>query len=206
VFFLPPPLLPPMTPFHEAFFLSSDGRFAFSWGPPGVRQTVTVFVDPSTLTPDQVHVFDEAMAMWNAQNSGIQFVAVPTAAAAEVTVGGAPMRDASTLAQTTPYDGGMIGTLPSGLTLHKFARAVITFYQGWPWWVSDLPPDPNGYDFLSLALHELGHAAGLGEDNSGFYPGTNDGLSIEYQYYAPGERRVTFDPNMVQELAELYGP
>jgi hypothetical protein len=195
-----------MTPFHEAFFGTGDGQSVFSWGPPGVRETVSVFVDPSTLTPDQVRVFGVAMATWDAQSPGLQFVAAPSAATAQVTVGGAPMMDASTLAQTTPYDGGVIGTLPDGLAVRKFARAVITFYQGWPWWVSEAPPDPSGYDFLSLALHELGHAAGLGEDNTGFYPGTNDGLSIEYQYYVPGERRVTFDPNMVQELAELYGP
>ena len=89
-------------------------------------------------------------------------------------------------ADTTPEGG-----VADGVLGYTTPQNDIYFVTGWNYSTSTDPTQvgPNQYDFLTLAIHELGHTIGLGE--------SQDPSSVMYEYLSPGTVRRTFtDSNL----------
>lgn len=73
--------------------------------------------------------------------------------------------------------------------------------------LSGFNQDPNGYDFLTNMLHEMGHALGLGHrDESGsFRPSLGDGVVMDlYSQRRTALRTLTVDD--IAGIQAIYGP
>ena len=89
-------------------------------------------------------------------------------------------------AATTPEGG-----VPDGVLGYTTAQNDVYFVTGWNYSTSTDPTQvaSDQFDFMTLAIHELGHTLGLGE--------SQDPNSVMYEYLAPGTVRRTFtDSNL----------
>ncbi len=159
---------------------SSDADVStFNWI---TSPVLTVAAEDDTgagLDPNEVADLGDAMTYLNQAlgSFGVNLSWVPAGTTADVTVH---------FADTTPEGGVADGVL--GFTT---PQNDVYFVAGWNYSTST---DPNQvgadqFDFMTLAVHELGHTLGLGE--------SQDPNSVMYEYLAPGTVRRTFtDTNL----------
>ena len=142
--------------------------------------TVAAEDDTGTgLDPNKVADLSDAMAYLN-QALGSFGVNLSWAAA-----GTTP--DVTVHFATTTPEGGV----PDGVLGYTTAQNDVYFVTGWNYSTSTDPTQvaSDQFDFMTLAIHELGHTLGLGE--------SQDPNSVMYEYLAPGTVRRDFtDSNL----------
>jgi hypothetical protein len=203
----PPQVIPGGPPPYGDTFLdpAADGNSVESWSAPGRPVTVSVYLDPSTLTADEQARLEDAIATLNALHTGLTLFVTSNPNAEIYVIGRGASPDGLTLAQTTPTIGPVLGTLSDGKQVWQLTHAELDIYQDMPWWFGPTAPPAGSYlfDFRSTMEHELGHAVGLGHDSAS-YP-VNDGYDVMNPVAGPGVARWTYSGNDVRELDMLYG-
>jgi Ca2+-binding RTX toxin-like protein len=159
---------------------SSDTAIStFNWI---TSPVLTVAAEDDTgagLDPNKVADLGNAMAYLNQAlaSFGVNLSWAAAGTTADVTVH---------FATTTPEGG-----VPDGVLGYTTAQNDVYFVAGWNYSTSTDPTQvaPDQFDFLTLAIHELGHTIGLGE--------SQDPNSVMYEYLAPGTVRRDFtDSNL----------
>ena len=131
------------------------------------------------LDPGEIAEVGDAMAYLNQAlgSFGVNLSWAAAGTTADVTVH---------FADTTPEGG-----LADGVLGYTTSQNDVYFVTGWNYSTSVDPTQvaSNQYDFMTLAIHELGHTLGLGE--------SQDPNSVMYEYLSPGAVRRTFtDTNL----------
>ena len=77
-------------------------------------------------------------------------------------------------------------------SMYYIIECEINFNKNRPWYAGTGTCPSTSQDFLTVAIHEIGHVFGLGEFTNRFYNGIREPM---YQYQEPGEmvRYVTQD-------------
>ena len=150
------------------------------------------------LDPNKIAELGDAMAYLNQAlgSFGVNLSWAAAGTTADVTIH---------FAATTPEGGAADGVL--GYTT---PQNDVYFVTGWNYSTSPDPSQvaPDQFDFLTLAIHELGHTIGLGE--------SQDPNSVMYEYLSPGTVRRTFtdsnlslidtDADRFMKVAEVLPP
>ena len=159
---------------------SSDSDVStFNWITSPVL-TVTAEDDTGLgLDPNEIAEVGDAMTSLNQAlaSFGVNLSWAPAGTTADVTIH---------FATTTPEGG-----VADGVLGYTTPQNDVYFVAGWNYSTSTDPTQvgPNQYDFMTLAIHELGHTIGLGE--------SQDPSSVMYEYLSPGTVRRTFtDANL----------
>jgi hypothetical protein len=131
------------------------------------------------LDPNKVAELGDAMAYLNQAlaSFGVNLSWAAAGTTADVTVH---------FATTTPEGG-----VDDGVLGYTTATNDVYFVTGWNYSTSTDPTQVGSdqFDFMTLAIHELGHTLGLGE--------SQDPNSVMYEYLAPGTVRRDFtDSNL----------
>ncbi len=74
----------------------------------------------------------------------------------------------------------------------------IHFGDSWDWYTDSGTPDPTQTDLFSIALHEIGHAIGIGHY-------LDDLTSVMYPYYSAGETKRDLTPEVIAVAQTQYG-
>jgi hypothetical protein len=203
---VPPPPVPVTPQQFQDHYLDpiGDGKSMESWSTPGRPARVSIFLDPKTLTADEIARLRDALGALNGLHSGLTLVQVSTPNAQIVVEGKPTSPDGLTLAETAPMIGARIGTFPNGKKDYQLTHVEIDVFQNMTWWFgpTGAPFGSGLYDFRSTMEHELGHAVGLDHDTAS-YP-VNDGYDVMYPVASPGMPRWTYSANDVRELTYLY--
>ncbi len=176
--------------------------------------SVNVFVDQSSLSPDQVDRVRDAMnqinGLWQ-QASGMRLVEVANETNADIVI---RMKDSSSLGDIAKgllgqvnfvYDTALAGNLADGRLYRTFishengGKASVDLIGGWNWYAGANANSigRNQYDFQSVVTHELGHLLGLPENRI-------DPTQVMFESLRPGQVRRVFGFADASNLMRLY--
>jgi hypothetical protein len=185
--------------------LGTLGGASFSLMGPGVpTEDGGVTVDLGLLTNNPAGIIEQALEAWSyaakgrfdqlgqRSDNGAPFDSPP----ADPQGGGEPFGDIRVGA--TPLTSGVLAHAyyPPPLAGFQSAPGDVHFNSDLPWVDDphDSAMDP-GYDFYTVALHELGHSLGLKH--------SADPNSVMYPWYSGGRRDLTEDD--IRTIRKVYG-